>query len=69
LEYVHSSDGYTGSKEFPCSCKLIRLVKLLNEFGTVPVKELIWRRRPVNEVRDPREEGRLALKELVFRSR
>jgi hypothetical protein len=45
LEYVHSSDGYTGSKEFPCSCKLIRLVKLPNEFGTVPVKELVWRRR------------------------
>jgi hypothetical protein len=43
LEYVHSSDGYTGSKAFPCSCKLIRLVKLLNELGTVPVKKLVCR--------------------------
>jgi hypothetical protein len=43
LEYVHSSDGYTGSKEFPCICKVFRLVKLLNEFGTVPVKESVWR--------------------------
>jgi hypothetical protein len=67
LEYVHSSDGYTGSKEFPCSSKLIRLVKLPNEFGTVPVKELEPRWRYVNEVRDPMEERRGPVKELTAR--
>jgi hypothetical protein len=69
LEYVHSSDGYTGSKKFPSSLKLIRLVKLLNEFGTVPVKELELSQRTLNEVRDPMEEGRGPLKELVWRER
>jgi hypothetical protein len=65
LEYVHSSDGYTGSKEFPCSCNFIKLVKLLNEFGTVPVKELETQWREVNEVRDPMDKGKVSLKELV----
>jgi hypothetical protein len=65
LEYVHSSDGYTGSKEFPCICKLIRLVKLPNEFGTVLEKRLEWRVRVVNAVRDPTDEGRGPLNELA----
>jgi hypothetical protein len=40
------------------------LVKLLKEFGTVPVKELVWSRRTVNLVRDPMEEYREPVKEL-----
>jgi hypothetical protein len=35
------------------------------EEGTGPVKELVWRARLVNEVRDPMDEGREPLKELV----
>jgi hypothetical protein len=43
------------------------LVKLLNEFGTVPVKELKYREREFNLVRDPMDEGSEPLKELVWR--
>jgi hypothetical protein len=35
--------------------------------GREPVKELIWSRRTVNEVRDPMDEGRGPLKELLLR--
>jgi hypothetical protein len=34
------------------------------EEGRGPVKELYWRARFVNEVRDPMEEGREPVKEL-----
>jgi hypothetical protein len=37
------------------------------EEGREPVKELVWRERTVNAVRDPMEEGRGPFIELTWR--